>query len=62
MDEEEKFEAVPQDAVGPTEDEELDETARKCGAERETLAAHETAECAGADLAGQYDNEESGGS
>lgn len=30
--------------------------------DREQLAPHETADCAGADLAEQYDNEEDGGS
>ncbi len=34
----------------------------KCQKERESLTPHETADCAGTDLAELYENEEDGGS
>lgn len=39
-----------------------DELHRRCDAERETLTPKETADCAGAEIADLYENEEDGGS
>lgn len=38
------------------------ELSDRCGTERDAMTPRETADCAGSDLAGLYDNEEDGGS
>ena len=43
-------------------DEEREEFLRKCELERESLSPKETSDCAGAELADAYENEEDGGS
>jgi hypothetical protein len=43
-------------------DEDRAEFLRKCDTERDTLTPRETSDCAGAELAEEYENEEDGGS
>lgn len=42
--------------------EDIDALRKRCATERDTMAPRETADCAGTDLAEQYENEEDGGS
>ena len=42
--------------------EEHDELLRRCETERDTLSPKETSDCAGAEIADAYENEEDGGS
>lgn len=48
-----------QSPASPEDDRELRE---RCETERENMTPRETADCAGSDLSGLYDNEEDGGS
>lgn len=43
-------------------DEDIDALRERCATERDTMAPRETAQCAGTDLAEEYENEEDGGS
>lgn len=43
-------------------DDDREEFLRKCDTERDTLTPKETSDCAGAELADEYENEEDGGS
>ncbi|MHB1340505.1 MAG: hypothetical protein ACYC77_05660 [Coriobacteriia bacterium] len=43
-------------------DQDLDALRERCATERDTMAPRETADCAGTDLAEEYENEEDGGS
>jgi hypothetical protein len=43
-------------------DEDREEFLRKCDTERDLLTPKETSDCAGAELADAYENEEDGGS
>ncbi len=46
----------------PGSDEELDAASEACEHEREEMTPRQTADCAGADIAQAYENEEDGGS
>ena len=48
--------------TGPADEAVRESLIEKCDTDRDALAAHETADCAGADLADEYGNEEDGGS
>ena len=48
--------------TGPADEGLREDTIDKCATDRDSLPAHETADCAGADLADEYGNEEDGGS
>ena len=43
-------------------DDDIDTLRERCKTERDTMAPRETADCAGTDLAEEYENEEDGGS
>ncbi len=62
MGDEERLDALPGNPVGPTPDDDREATLEVCETDRASLTAHETADCAGAELADAYENEEDGGS
>jgi hypothetical protein len=50
------------ESAGSVDEEDAVSVSDRCDSDRESMTPRETADCAGSDLAKEYDNEEDGGS